>query len=427
MSLPSSLSLFLVYPLLLCFHYTLALLLLHGSKGNLVSTPLTQLRPLALVLSLFCSLFYFYFFVALFSMAALQALLDGIEPERKDAILQLFNAIPISAPTPAMAEPSERELEADRRDLARTLAQVLKPQRPSPYSGAIDADACINFIDNQKEYFTVVKLGSAEWVQYTALNLIDDAKSWWRSSGLTIHTPWDTFEIDFLNFHTPPNAVAAARAALETLKQGKRSVALYTHEFRRLLRRVPTLDKGTALHWFEKGLETDTSKEVKLRQPPTLEIAITQATLIHSILYPNGPTGFQAQPQQSSDMEVDNLHVAVNNLTTQVNYLARQSGYNNNQNRTSYNHYQNNTKPFVYNPNTNYKPGGPLPPKLSDPEKTYLYNNGGCYRCRKLGHLGPDCKVFPSTPRPARQFNNIEASAPQQAPSQTQSGKAISN
>jgi hypothetical protein len=360
-------------------------------------------------------------------MAALEPLLDGIDPTRQAALRNLFTAISVPAPTPAMTEPSERELEADRRDLARTLAQVLKPQRPSPYSGEIDADACINFIDNQKEYFTVVKLGLAEWVQYTALNLVDDAKSWWRSSGLSIHTPWDTFEADFLDFHTPPNAVAAAREALESLKQGKRSVALYTHEFRRLLRRVPTLDKGTALHWFQKGLEPDTSKEVKLRQPATLELAITQATLIHSILYPNGPTGFQAQPQQSSNMEVDNLHVAVNNLTSQVNYLARQSGYNNNQNKTGDNHNQNNAKPFVYNPNTNYKPSGPLPPKLSDPEKAFLYNNGGCYRCRKLGHQGFDCKIFPSTPRPGRQFNNIEVPVSPQALSQTQSGKAISN
>ncbi|KAF9103311.1 hypothetical protein BGX30_009166, partial [Mortierella sp. GBA39] len=155
-----------------------------------------------------------------------------------------------------MAMPSEQELEADRSDLARTLAQALKPQRPSPYSGEIDADACINFIDNQKEYFTVVKLGLAEWVQYTALNLVSDTKSWWRSSGLSIHTPWDTFEADFFNFHTPPNrwgecgsnAVAAAREALESLKQGKRPVALYMHKFHRLLRRVPTLDKGTALY-----------------------------------------------------------------------------------------------------------------------------------------------------------------------------------
>ncbi|KAF9944373.1 hypothetical protein BGZ72_002452, partial [Mortierella alpina] len=99
--------------------------------------------------------------------------------------------------------------------------------RPTPYTGEIDADACNNFIDNQREYFTVVDLSLSEWVQYTALNLVSDAKSWWRSSGLSITTPWAQFEEEFLAFHTPPDAVAAAREALESLKQGRRSVALY--------------------------------------------------------------------------------------------------------------------------------------------------------------------------------------------------------
>jgi hypothetical protein len=120
-------------------------------------------------------------------------------------------------------------------------------------------------------------------------------------------------------------------------------------------------------------------------------------------------------------MEIDTLQVAINNLTAQVNYLSRRSGYV---------HNQHNTKPFVYNPNTNYKPSGPLPPKLSSDEKDYLYKYGGCYKCCKLGHLGPDCKTFPPTSRPARQFNNIEvtaAPASHQASSQAQSGKATSD
>ncbi|KAF9960259.1 hypothetical protein BGZ72_007517 [Mortierella alpina] len=98
----------------------------------------------------------------------------------------------------------------------------------------------------------------------------------------------------------------------------QRSVALYTHEFWRLLRRVPTLDKGTALHWFVKGLEPDTSKEVKLRQPPT-------------------------------DMDIDILHIAINNLTAQINYLSQ-------------------------GPNRNHNT--PRPAKLTPAEKAHLIANG---------------------------------------------------
>ncbi|KAF9924412.1 hypothetical protein KVV02_000570 [Mortierella alpina] len=338
-------------------------------------------------------------------MEQLDALLVGIEPDRQNSIRRAFEdltAAATSAPTPAPAPaaPTERELQAERRDVVRTLAQVLKPQRPPPYAGEIDADACNNFIDNQREYFTVVDLSLSEWVQYTALNLISDAKSWWRSSGLSINTPWPRFEEDFLAFHTPPNAVAAAREALESLKQGKRSVALYTHEFRRLLRRVPTLDKGTALHWFVKGLEPDTSKEVKLRQCATLEEAISVATLIHSILFPNGPT--VAPKQNSSDMDIDTLHVAINNLTAQVNYLSQGSQRNNNT---------------------------PRPSKLTPGEKAHLIANKGCFRCRKMGHMASNCRSFPNQPQHlhSRQFNNLETSAPQQPASHAQSGNANSN
>lgn len=333
----------------------------------------------------------------------LDALLADIAPDRAHSIRQLFDAMPVAAPPvsdPTPPAPTERELAADRRDLARTLAQVLKPQRPAPYAGEIDADACNNFIDNQKEYFTVVDLSLSEWVQYTALNLVSDAKSWWRSSGLSITTPWSRFEEDFLAFHTPPNAVAAAREALESLKQGRRSVALYTHEFRRLLRRVPTLDKGTALHWFVKGLEPDTSKEVKLRQCASLDQAISTATLIHSILFPNGPT--VAPKQHTSDMEVDSLHVAINNLTAQVNYLSQGPNRHNN---------------------------APRPPKLTPAEKAHLIANGGCFRCRKIGHMASNCRTFPTQQhqqRP-RQFNNLETYTPQQTAPHTQSGNANSN
>jgi hypothetical protein len=46
---------------------------------------------------------------------------------------------------------------------------------------------------------------------------------------LSIQTPWDTFKTNFLTFHIPSNAVAATREALKSLKQDKRTIALYTH------------------------------------------------------------------------------------------------------------------------------------------------------------------------------------------------------
>lgn len=191
--------------------------------------------------------------------AELRALVAALPSDQRVAFEQALSVTPPPV--------TERELLADQRDLSRTLNKILKPQHPPPYTGAIDADACQNFIEDQEEYYTVVRLAKSEWVQCTALNLTDEAKSWWRSSGLSITSSWDAFKTSFLAFHTPPNDVAVAREALESLHQGNRTVAAYTHEFRKLRRRVPTLDDGTALHYFMKGLAADTSKEVKVTGP----------------------------------------------------------------------------------------------------------------------------------------------------------------
>ena len=346
-----------------------------------------------------------------FDLPALRAELSGLPEEQQQAVMAMFRSV--STPPPPLV-PTDREIAADHRDLVRTLNKVLKPQTPSPYKGEHDADACQNFIDNQEEYYNVVHLAEDQWVQYTALNLTDEAKSWWRSSGLRISSPWIEFKAAFLDFFTPPNAIAAAREALETLRQGKRTVAAYTHDFRRLRRRIPTLDNDTALHWYMKGLERETGKEVRLRQPTTLDYAISQATLVHSILFPDGPT-VHPPKDGPAPMDLDNMdiRVALNAIASQVNSMQRSGAYQG------------------YNKNNN---GAVRPPKLTPEERTYLVANNGCFRCRKTGHISNQCRTFPSQPqqqqRP-RQFNNIDVSAPgpdyHQGVSQTQSGKDNSN
>src|SRR4051794_41536506 len=110
-------------------------------------------------------------------------LVAGLDDEAKGRIDTLLANLATAASIPTLLEQ-----EAANRDVARTLHKILKPQTPLPYAGAIDADACHNFIDNQEEYYEVVQLVNSDWVRYTALNLTEDAKSWWRSSGLTIHS-----------------------------------------------------------------------------------------------------------------------------------------------------------------------------------------------------------------------------------------------
>ncbi|KAF9079452.1 hypothetical protein BGX27_006431, partial [Mortierella sp. AM989] len=150
---------------------------------------------------------------------------------------------------------------SENRAIAQTLAAVIKPRKPDPFLGNIDAEECLNFIDSQAEYFAAVRLNLEEWVRFTALNFTEGAKSWWRDSGLTTNTSWEDFKNAFTAYFTPLDSANMARQLLDRLTQNKSSVADYTRQFRRLLRLIPTMDADTALYIFLSGLEEDTRKE----------------------------------------------------------------------------------------------------------------------------------------------------------------------
>ena len=281
-------------------------------------------------------------------------------------------------------------LTPEENDTARTLAYVLKPQKPDPYTGIIDAEECLNFVDSYKEYYKILQLHPDRWVSYVVLSLTGDARSWWRTSGLKLETPWAEFRTAFMARFTPPDSANKAREALQRLKQGRRSVAVYTAEFLRFVRLIPTMDKGDALYQYLIGLEPTTSTQVRLRQPTNLDAAVTEATIVHSILFPNGlpQVGPNPAPQAPSDpmaMEIDNLRLEINALRRQL--------------RSS--------------PPSKASP--PLP-KLSHQERERLMRRGGCFRCRGDGHKASEC--------PGRSLNNL--SVPDDF-SDSESGKAASN
>ncbi|KAG0309062.1 hypothetical protein BGZ99_000987 [Dissophora globulifera] len=161
----------------------------------------------------------------------------------------------------------------------------LDARKPGPYKGAIDALACRDFLDYIEEYCSCVSLEKTLWVEYAVLSITGDAKSWWRDSTMTLATPWSEFRKEFINAFTPPNSARDALEALFKLKQTKdMSIAEYTSRFRRLMRLTENLDPGTALYVYQQGLESETSKQVQLRQPCDLENAIREATVVHGIL-----------------------------------------------------------------------------------------------------------------------------------------------
>ncbi|KAF9401490.1 hypothetical protein BGZ76_007546, partial [Entomortierella beljakovae] len=176
----------------------------------------------------------------------------------------------------------------------------------------------------------------------------------------------------------------------------KLSVPAYTEQFRRLLRLIPGThgDQASILDCYIEGLEEHTRREVRLRQPTSLDTAISQATIIHSILNPPKPppisTPDKIPNSTTMAMEIDNLRLQLNALT------------------------QNQTRRNNLHPNYN---GNRTLQRLDEVERKRLYERGACFKCRKDGHHARDC-------RSPRTFNNIsiEGSTPD-----SMSGKAPGN
>jgi hypothetical protein len=77
------------------------------------------------------------------------------------------------------------------------------------------------------------------------------------------------------------------------------------------------------------------------------------------------------------------------------------------------------TRSQGFRANSGYRaPGGPVPMeidmigKLTQTERERLRKSGGCFRCRKIGHLARDCTM---TNRVPSQINAIEEEQPDES------------
>jgi len=143
----------------------------------------------------------------------------------------------------------------------------------------------------------------------------------------------------------PVNTSISAYDHLQHLSQ-KASVNAYNHEFRAIMLELPDMDQATRMNYYMKGLKESIRPFVAMQTPADLTAAETIAERVDAVTY---------KPQ------------------------TRNSGFQQ---------------------CSNYKsPGGVIPMdldaigKLTDTERERLRKIGGCFRCRKTGHLARDCTL----------------------------------
>jgi hypothetical protein len=245
----------------------------------------------------------------------------------------------------------------------------IKPDRPSPFHGK-KSESLEAWIFQMQQYCELAPVPDDDRIRFAATFLKDQAALWWRSYYQTINWQaaapnWDGFVTALRQQFIPVNTTISAYDRLQRLSQ-KTSVNVYNHEFRAIMLELPDMDQATRMHYYLEGLKDNLRPFVAMQQPADLAAAETIAERVDAVTF---------KP------------------------VARNPGFR---------------------PNPAYRsPGGTAPMeldvigKLTPSERERLRKIGGCFRCRKPGHLARDCTM--TNRRGSPQINAMEEEQPDES------------
>ena len=237
----------------------------------------------------------------------------------------------------------------------------IKPDRPPPFAGK-KTEVLEAWIFQMQQFCDLAPVPAADRITFAATFFKEQAALWWRSYHQTqdwqnAAPNWDAFLAALRLQFTPVNTSISAYDRLRRLVQ-KVSVTTYNHEFRAIMLELPDMDQATRMNYYMSGLKDNVRPFVAMQTPATLAAAEIIAERVDAVTY--------KPPVQTPRFQ----------------------------------------------PRSNYRtPGGVTPMdldaigKLTDAERDRLRKNGGCFRCRRTGHLARDCTL---TNRQHPRINAIE-------------------
>ncbi|KAG0295654.1 hypothetical protein BGZ97_004763 [Linnemannia gamsii] len=296
---------------------------------------------------------------------------------------------------------------------------MVSPARLNPppvFKGARDGFSALAWLLAVNRYFTLAKVEEADRTPH-ALSYLDTPgpARWFDGCGLADTCDFEKeFTPAFKKEYIPHNFAGNCRRALTSLRM--------TSDFPTFLTTFKDL-LGALLGYAENESAKATVNEFAqtsfidncplalqqliegyILQHPSITLSdlfqyATEMDRIYSFK-PNSPThssaplvsslaSFSSSSSQATPMEIDHISVQLHNINKRFDRLEKNNGRNNhssrNNNNNNYNNYKNNN-------NNNNNNGHPA--RLNDNERQRLINTGGCFRCRQIGHMGPNCPIF---------------------------------
>lgn len=269
-----------------------------------------------------------------------------------------------------------------------------KMPKPRAYNGSQLPGAVDNFIFACTQYFEYHALPEDRRVFFAASLLEGAAQTWWRfaceQAGAHMHElmVWGTFETLLVDRFRAVNATRHARDKLACLVQ-KGSVHEYVRQFQELVMQIPGIDHAEQLDRFVRGLKTQTRREVIMREPLTLDEAIRMADRYDSLISGMGfaGPGNRFAGSRPGQFQSSNPRFSVNPVLPDPA-----------------------PTPMEIDALNRRKP-------LTQAERDRLRKLGGCFRCRQLGHIAPNCPNYEPNPnRPVQKprVNQVEQSSSEQ-------------
>lgn len=302
-----------------------------------------------------------------------------------------------------------------------SLPSKVKISPPSNFTGtrSVNVDA---WLFEMMSYLDVCAVPDAQRLNVASSYLKDAALQWWLGQN-RLPAPerpnnWLTFTTALRERFQPLAASRTARAQLRALHQGKMNVAEYSNKFYTLVNLITDMGEADQIETFISGLRPDLAREVDLREPRTLQSAMTSAQKVELLLdnrnsyasnttpgtrnsnyVPTLTTSSTSAP--STPMELGNMNVESDGYEIEQEYelyLAQGDEYESNYGtwdegelEDQHSDEKGDAEQLNAIQNSNLSGKRHAAPFLSKEEFTRCMKNGLCLRCKQQGHVARNC------------------------------------